>query len=175
MALLSHGTVGAIRGVWGATPRHLCHLPTGDAHPLPHPHQRLGRLRARPRATRAKCATNSASSCRGGRRCSPCVSGATSRVGAPCRHSRRRASPCCPPRAHLSVSSPDQVFGCSLQVLCERERGTVPRFVQQCIQTVERRGTAMGLGDGDSPGDKGTGWRGGASSGVAPLAGEDHV
>ncbi|XP_040392393.1 rho GTPase-activating protein 27 isoform X1 [Cygnus olor] len=34
----------------------------------------------------------------------------------------------------------DQVFGCSLQVLCERERGTVPRFVQQCIQTVERRG-----------------------------------
>ncbi|XP_064380555.1 rho GTPase-activating protein 27 isoform X2 [Dromaius novaehollandiae] len=34
----------------------------------------------------------------------------------------------------------DQVFGCSLQVLCERERSTVPRFVQQCIQTVERRG-----------------------------------
>uniref|UniRef100_A0A8C6JFI6 Uncharacterized protein n=1 Tax=Melopsittacus undulatus TaxID=13146 RepID=A0A8C6JFI6_MELUD len=34
----------------------------------------------------------------------------------------------------------DQVFGCSLQVLCERERGTVPRFVLQCIQTVERRG-----------------------------------
>nr|XP_013800485.1 PREDICTED: rho GTPase-activating protein 27-like isoform X1 [Apteryx mantelli mantelli] len=34
----------------------------------------------------------------------------------------------------------DQVFGCSLQALCERERSTVPRFVQQCIQTVERRG-----------------------------------
>ncbi|XP_054657897.1 rho GTPase-activating protein 27 isoform X3 [Grus americana] len=34
----------------------------------------------------------------------------------------------------------DQVFGCSLQTLCERERGTVPRFVLQCIQTVERRG-----------------------------------
>ncbi|XP_068023284.1 rho GTPase-activating protein 27 isoform X2 [Melanerpes formicivorus] len=34
----------------------------------------------------------------------------------------------------------DQVFGCSLPVLCERERGTVPRFVLQCIQTVERRG-----------------------------------
>uniref|UniRef100_A0A8C0BIX7 Rho GTPase activating protein 27 n=1 Tax=Buteo japonicus TaxID=224669 RepID=A0A8C0BIX7_9AVES len=34
----------------------------------------------------------------------------------------------------------DQVFGCSLQALCERERGTVPRFVLQCIQTVERRG-----------------------------------
>ncbi|XP_042643485.1 rho GTPase-activating protein 27 isoform X2 [Tyto alba] len=34
----------------------------------------------------------------------------------------------------------DQVFGCFLQALCERERGTVPRFVLQCIQTVERRG-----------------------------------
>ncbi|XP_048782809.1 rho GTPase-activating protein 27 isoform X4 [Lagopus muta] len=34
----------------------------------------------------------------------------------------------------------DQVFGCSLQALCEREHGTVPRFVQQCIQSVERRG-----------------------------------
>lgn len=45
---------------------------------------------------------------------------------------------------------PDQVFGCSLQALCERERGTVPRFVLQCIQTVERRGTAPGLGDRDN-------------------------
>uniref|UniRef100_A0A8C5UFC2 Rho GTPase-activating protein 27 n=1 Tax=Malurus cyaneus samueli TaxID=2593467 RepID=A0A8C5UFC2_9PASS len=34
----------------------------------------------------------------------------------------------------------DQVFGCSLLALCERERGTVPHFVLQCIQTVERRG-----------------------------------
>ncbi|KAM8795417.1 rho GTPase-activating protein 27 [Eudromia elegans] len=34
----------------------------------------------------------------------------------------------------------DQVFGCSLGALCERERGTVPRFVLQCIRTVERRG-----------------------------------
>uniref|UniRef100_A0A8C8ST84 Rho GTPase activating protein 27 n=1 Tax=Pelusios castaneus TaxID=367368 RepID=A0A8C8ST84_9SAUR len=34
----------------------------------------------------------------------------------------------------------DQVFGCSLQVLCERDRSTVPRFVQQCIQMVEHRG-----------------------------------
>ncbi|TFJ98575.1 C-type lectin domain family 12 member B-like [Platysternon megacephalum] len=34
----------------------------------------------------------------------------------------------------------DQVFGCSLQALCEREHGTVPGFVQQCIQTVEHRG-----------------------------------
>ncbi|KAK2512550.1 Arhgap27 [Columba guinea] len=34
----------------------------------------------------------------------------------------------------------DQIFGCSLQALCERERGTVPRFVLLCIQSVERRG-----------------------------------
>ncbi|KAM4756548.1 rho GTPase-activating protein 27 isoform 2-T3 [Cyanocitta cristata] len=34
----------------------------------------------------------------------------------------------------------DQVFGCSLLALCERERGTVPHFILQCIQTVERRG-----------------------------------
>lgn len=34
----------------------------------------------------------------------------------------------------------DQVFGCSLVVLCERERSTVPHFVLQCIWTVERRG-----------------------------------
>lgn len=34
----------------------------------------------------------------------------------------------------------DQVFGCSLQALCEREHGTVPHFVQQCIHSVERRG-----------------------------------
>uniref|UniRef100_A0A8C0HE64 Rho GTPase activating protein 27 n=1 Tax=Chelonoidis abingdonii TaxID=106734 RepID=A0A8C0HE64_CHEAB len=34
----------------------------------------------------------------------------------------------------------DQVFGCSLQALCEREHRTVPWFVQQCIQTVEHRG-----------------------------------
>uniref|UniRef100_A0A8D0H439 Rho-GAP domain-containing protein n=1 Tax=Sphenodon punctatus TaxID=8508 RepID=A0A8D0H439_SPHPU len=34
----------------------------------------------------------------------------------------------------------DQVFGCPLQALCERERGTVPQFVQHCIRTVENRG-----------------------------------
>ncbi|XP_046298676.1 rho GTPase-activating protein 27 isoform X5 [Marmota monax] len=34
----------------------------------------------------------------------------------------------------------DQVFGCALAVLCERERSSVPRFVQQCIRTVEARG-----------------------------------
>lgn len=56
--------------------------------------------------------------------------------------------------------SPDQVFGCPLPVLCERERGTVPRFVLQCIQTVERRGTTSGTGTpwghqhGDSSGQR---------------------
>ncbi|KAM4844494.1 rho GTPase-activating protein 27 isoform 1-T10 [Thomomys bottae] len=34
----------------------------------------------------------------------------------------------------------DQVFGCALAALCERERSAVPRFVQQCIRTVEARG-----------------------------------
>lgn len=36
---------------------------------------------------------------------------------------------------------PDQVFGCPLAQLCEREKSPVPRFVQQCIRTVEARGT----------------------------------
>ncbi|NXH98148.1 RHG27 protein, partial [Pachycephala philippinensis] len=45
-----------------------------------------------------------------------------------------------PGRAHVPAVFPDQVFGCSLLALCERERGTVPHFVLQCIQTVERRG-----------------------------------
>uniref|UniRef100_UPI00398F4301 rho GTPase-activating protein 27-like isoform X2 n=1 Tax=Pristiophorus japonicus TaxID=55135 RepID=UPI00398F4301 len=34
----------------------------------------------------------------------------------------------------------DQVFGCGLEDLCQRESTTVPRFVRQCIQTVEKRG-----------------------------------
>ncbi|XP_057571714.1 rho GTPase-activating protein 27 isoform X3 [Hippopotamus amphibius kiboko] len=34
----------------------------------------------------------------------------------------------------------DQVFGCALAKLCERERSRVPRFVQKCIQAVEARG-----------------------------------
>ncbi|KAM9859388.1 rho GTPase-activating protein 15 isoform 2-T2 [Aulostomus maculatus] len=34
----------------------------------------------------------------------------------------------------------DQVFGCRLEMLCERERSTVPRFVRLCTETVERRG-----------------------------------
>ncbi|XP_060724156.1 rho GTPase-activating protein 15 isoform X1 [Tachysurus vachellii] len=34
----------------------------------------------------------------------------------------------------------DQVFGCSLELLCEREKSTVPRFVRNCIETVEKKG-----------------------------------
>ncbi|KAL7891664.1 hypothetical protein AOLI_G00011400 [Acnodon oligacanthus] len=34
----------------------------------------------------------------------------------------------------------DQVFGCSLEVLCEREKNTVPRFVRKCTETVEKKG-----------------------------------
>nr|XP_033483047.1 rho GTPase-activating protein 9 isoform X3 [Epinephelus lanceolatus] len=34
----------------------------------------------------------------------------------------------------------DQVFGCRLEMLCERERSTVPRFVRLCTDAVERRG-----------------------------------
>ncbi|XP_063070960.1 rho GTPase-activating protein 9 isoform X2 [Engraulis encrasicolus] len=34
----------------------------------------------------------------------------------------------------------DQVFGCRLEMLCERERCTVPRFVKMCIDAVDRRG-----------------------------------
>uniref|UniRef100_A0A3B4E5Q0 Rho GTPase activating protein 9 n=1 Tax=Pygocentrus nattereri TaxID=42514 RepID=A0A3B4E5Q0_PYGNA len=34
----------------------------------------------------------------------------------------------------------DQVFGCSLEVLCDREKNTVPRFVRNCTETVEKKG-----------------------------------
>uniref|UniRef100_A0A8C7DZT0 Rho-GAP domain-containing protein n=1 Tax=Naja naja TaxID=35670 RepID=A0A8C7DZT0_NAJNA len=34
----------------------------------------------------------------------------------------------------------DQVFGCALQDICDREKSTVPHFVRQCIATVEKRG-----------------------------------
>ncbi|KAJ8358935.1 hypothetical protein SKAU_G00154600 [Synaphobranchus kaupii] len=34
----------------------------------------------------------------------------------------------------------DQVFGCCLETLCEREKNTVPRFVRMCTENVERRG-----------------------------------
>uniref|UniRef100_H2ZYV7 Rho GTPase activating protein 27 n=1 Tax=Latimeria chalumnae TaxID=7897 RepID=H2ZYV7_LATCH len=34
----------------------------------------------------------------------------------------------------------DQVFGCRLEVLCEREKTNIPVFVQKCITTVEKRG-----------------------------------
>ncbi|XP_076596291.1 rho GTPase-activating protein 15 isoform X8 [Chaetodon auriga] len=34
----------------------------------------------------------------------------------------------------------DQVFGCRLEMLCERENSTVPRFVKLCTEAVEKRG-----------------------------------
>ncbi|XP_069041888.1 rho GTPase-activating protein 27 isoform X2 [Lepisosteus oculatus] len=34
----------------------------------------------------------------------------------------------------------DQVFGCRLDALCERENVTIPTFVEKCIQAVEKRG-----------------------------------
>uniref|UniRef100_A0A3Q3J726 Rho-GAP domain-containing protein n=1 Tax=Monopterus albus TaxID=43700 RepID=A0A3Q3J726_MONAL len=34
----------------------------------------------------------------------------------------------------------DQVFGCRLEMVCEREKSTVPRFVRLCTEAVERRG-----------------------------------
>ncbi|KAM9391893.1 rho GTPase-activating protein 27 isoform 2-T2 [Pholidichthys leucotaenia] len=34
----------------------------------------------------------------------------------------------------------DNVFGCHLDTLCHRESSTVPKFVEKCIKTVERRG-----------------------------------
>lgn len=35
----------------------------------------------------------------------------------------------------------DRVFGCHLSTLCEREGTTVPKFVQICLDAVEKRGT----------------------------------
>ncbi|XP_026104471.1 rho GTPase-activating protein 15-like isoform X1 [Carassius auratus] len=34
----------------------------------------------------------------------------------------------------------DQVFGCALELLCEREKSVVPQFVRKCTEAVERRG-----------------------------------
>ncbi|XP_051562042.1 rho GTPase-activating protein 9-like isoform X2 [Myxocyprinus asiaticus] len=34
----------------------------------------------------------------------------------------------------------DQVFGCGLELLCDREKNTVPQFVRKCTEAVERRG-----------------------------------
>lgn len=39
---------------------------------------------------------------------------------------------------------PDQVFGCRLEALCQRENTTVPRFVRLCVEAVEERGRYPG-------------------------------
>lgn len=40
----------------------------------------------------------------------------------------------------LYFLSPDQVFGCALSSLCQRENTTVPNFVKMCIDNVENNG-----------------------------------
>lgn len=42
--------------------------------------------------------------------------------------------------AVMSLLVPDRVFGCHLQTLCQREGTTVPKFVQVCLDAVEKRG-----------------------------------
>lgn len=47
---------------------------------------------------------------------------------------------------HATISlvvSPDQVFGCSLSSLCQRESDTVPTFVRMCIDHVESNGASF--------------------------------
>ncbi|KAF0034507.1 hypothetical protein F2P81_012265 [Scophthalmus maximus] len=39
----------------------------------------------------------------------------------------------------------DQVFGCRLDMLCEREKSTVPRFVRLCTEAVERKEEKLNL------------------------------
>ncbi|XP_017296350.1 rho GTPase-activating protein 27 isoform X2 [Kryptolebias marmoratus] len=34
----------------------------------------------------------------------------------------------------------ENVFGCHLDTLCHRENSTIPKFVEKCVRTVERRG-----------------------------------
>uniref|UniRef100_A0A8C2GUF6 Rho GTPase activating protein 9 n=1 Tax=Cyprinus carpio TaxID=7962 RepID=A0A8C2GUF6_CYPCA len=49
----------------------------------------------------------------------------------------------CPARAQTCSSVfliSDQVFGCGLELLCEREKSTVPQFVRKCTDAVERKG-----------------------------------
>jgi hypothetical protein len=40
----------------------------------------------------------------------------------------------------IFVSFADQIFGSHLHTVCEREHSTVPWFVKQCIEAVEKRG-----------------------------------
>lgn len=40
----------------------------------------------------------------------------------------------------LFFCSLDQVFGCNLSSLCQRENNTVPKFVKLCIEHVEEHG-----------------------------------
>lgn len=53
---------------------------------------------------------------------------------------------------HVFVSFTDQVFGCSLTSLCQRENTSVPNFVKMCIEHVESTGTSKRWVDGDHGG-----------------------
>jgi hypothetical protein len=44
-----------------------------------------------------------------------------------------------PVKYHCRCSS-SEVFGTSLEALCERDEMTVPRFIQECLLAVEYRG-----------------------------------
>ena len=47
---------------------------------------------------------------------------------------------CCHCFPSRLFASPDQVFGCQLESLCQREGDTVPSFVRLCIAAVDKRG-----------------------------------
>lgn len=49
---------------------------------------------------------------------------------------------CCQTNACVVMSVSDRVFGCHLSTLCQREGTTVPRFVQLCLDAVDKRGKA---------------------------------
>lgn len=40
----------------------------------------------------------------------------------------------------LFPCSADQVFGCQLESLCQREGDTVPSFVRLCVEAVDKKG-----------------------------------
>ena len=37
----------------------------------------------------------------------------------------------------------DAVFGAHLRLLCEREKGKIPKFVQKCVVAIEKKGLCI--------------------------------
>lgn len=59
----------------------------------------------------------------------------------PCLQVRGRALPPGSTQFPTSLpSSADQVFGCQLESLCQREGDTVPSFVRLCVEAVDKKG-----------------------------------